>query len=75
MNNLHKEDFHRIIEMKGPRKINFSRNPKELFDKRYKLIEGTDIYMDSCLSASEIQKRSVQIIELFGHSKKDIVFE
>lgn len=56
--------FARILELKGSKRLWFSRNPNELQDPVR--IHGTDIFAEANLNANGVVLRSLQVLNLFG---------
>lgn len=66
----HKSKFNKVLELKGHKRPYFTRNPDDL--RHSKLINGTDIYIETNLSANSIVSVSKKIIELFGYNESDL---
>ncbi|MGV8125839.1 MAG: type I restriction endonuclease [Methanothrix sp.] len=73
MAELHKDRFDDILTISGRVRPFFTRNPTEL--RSPGLIEGTDIYAETNLSAGSIQKLSKTVISKFGYSESDLSIE
>ena len=69
----HKEDFSKVLSLKGRKRPHFSKNPNEL--REPKEIKGSGIYVETNLSANSIVRFSYDIISLFGYSERDLVIE
>ena len=66
----HRKNFDKVLELRGSKRPYFTKNPNEL--RAPKKIEGTDIYVETNLSANSIVKLLFQTISLFGYSNKDV---
>jgi hypothetical protein len=51
----------------------FTRNPHQFLES--KMIEGTDIYVDTGLSPKEFAVVARELITSFGYEKNDLTFE
>lgn len=70
---LHKDRFDDVLTISGRLRPFFTRNPAEL--RAASLIEGTDIYAETNLSAGSILKLSKNVIGKFGYSESDLSIE
>ena len=66
----HRNDFNKVLKLRGSKIPYFTKNKNEL--RAPERIKGTDIYVETNLSANSIVRRLHQIISLFGYSDKDI---
>ena len=66
----HPDEFERVLELTGKKNKWFSRDREDL--RNPKRIPGTEIYVDTHLSANDVCKRTVQVLELFGYSADDV---
>lgn len=66
----HKNDFEKILDLKGHKHNYFSKNQYEF--KYGEKIEGTDIYVNTNVSPWDHLNRSKKVIAKFGYSKDDI---
>jgi len=73
MAGLHRDRFNDILTISGRVRPFFTRNPAEL--RSACLIEGTDIYAETNLSAGSILKLSKNVIEKFGYPESDLSIE
>lgn len=73
INESHKHEFEKILNLSGRKRPYFSRNKDELLEPRE--INKTDIFAETCLSANAIVKRCQDVISLFGYSHNDIKIE
>lgn len=73
MVNNHRNRFDQVLNLVGRKRPYFSRNLNEL--RLPEKINGTDIYVETNLSANSIVKLSMDIILLFGYTKDDISIE
>lgn len=73
MARLHKDRFNDILTISGRVRPFFTRDPAEL--RSAGLIEGTDIYAETNLSAGSILKLSKNVIVKFGYSESDLSVE
>lgn len=73
MAGLHRDRFNDILTISGRVRPFFTRNPAEL--RSACLIEGTDIYVETNLSAGSILKLSKNVIEKFGYLESDLSIE
>lgn len=63
----HPDDFHQVLQLTGRKRDYFSREYEDM--KRPEKIPGTDIYVETNLSANDCVKRCRQVLSLFGHEK------
>lgn len=65
LNNLHKKDFDRVLSLKGRKRPYFTKNQNELRvpDK----IKGTDIFVETNLSANSMISLCEDVLSLFGY--------
>lgn len=61
-------DFSKILELKGTKRLFFSRNPKKLHDPAR--IQGTDIFAECNANANTLVLRSLQVLNLFSLEPK-----
>jgi len=73
MLNRHRRGFEQVFGLRGRKRAYFSRNPEELLEARQ--IKGTDIYVETNLSANSIVRLSKKIISLFGYPEDALVIE
>lgn len=66
----HKDQFEEILSLNGRKRPYFARDPSEL--KVHAKIDGTNIYVETNLSADRIGKISSDMISLFGYSEGDL---
>jgi hypothetical protein len=57
-------DFSRILELKGRKRLWFSRKAEELYAPI--MIRGTDIFAECNVNANGLVLRSLQVLNLFG---------
>jgi hypothetical protein len=69
----HREHFDDILTISGRKRLFFSRNPADL--RTPNQIDGTDIYVETNLSADSILRLSRNVIEKFGYSESDLSIE
>jgi len=69
----HREQFDKVFNLVGRKRPYFTKNPNEL--RAPKRINGTDIYVETNLSANSIVKHSKNILALFGYDEKDLSIE
>ena len=69
----HRDKFKQVLSLKGRKRPYFARNPDEL--REPKMLNGTDIYIETNLSANGIVKRSRDVLSLFGYAKNDLSIE
>jgi len=69
----HKDRFEEVLSLTGRKRPYFTKNPNEL--KAPERIAGTDIYVETNLSADRIGKISFDMISLFGYSAGDLSIE
>jgi len=67
---IHRNRFNEVLNLRGKKRPYFTKNPNEL--RSPEKIEGTDIYVETNLSANSIVRRLFKTISLFGYSKEDI---
>ncbi|HOO54372.1 MAG TPA: type I restriction endonuclease [Methanothrix sp.] len=70
MQTSHKDQFDKVLSLRGRKLAYFSKNPTEL--SLPEPISGTDIYVETSHSADRIVKISKDIIKLFGYSEDDL---
>lgn len=73
MKTSHKDKFEEVLTLSGRKRPYFSKNPEEL--RSSERIKGTEIYVETNLSANTIVKLSKNIISLFGYSDEDLSVE
>lgn len=73
MHSLHQKNYEWILQLRGRKKPYFTKNLHEL--RVPQQIEGTDIFMETNLSANQIVKTCLIVISLFGYSEKDFGVE
>lgn len=63
-----------VLEIRGSKgRRFFSRNADDLHEGRE--INGTGIYVDTCLSAKSAKRFAEKVITEFGYGKDDLSFE
>lgn len=65
VNNLHKKDFEKVFSLKGRKKPYFTKNANEL--RVPEKIKGTDIFVETNLSANSIVSLCEDVLSLFGY--------
>lgn len=65
VSNLHKNDFNKVLSLRGTKKPYFTKNRDEL--RIPKKIKGTDIFVETHLSANGIVKLCKDVLSLFGY--------
>jgi len=73
MLSAHKEQFYKVLNLKGWKRPYFTRNPNEL--RVPERINNTEVYVETHLSANSIVKLSKSIISLFGYKEDDLSIE
>lgn len=66
----HRSDFNQVLTLKGRKRPYFTKDESLL--REPKIIEGTDIYAETGLSANSIIKLCHDVIALFGYTKTDL---
>ena len=69
----HRENFDKVLNLAGRKRPYFTKNPNEL--RSPERISGTDIFVETNLSANSIVRLSKSILQLFGYSEKDLMIE
>lgn len=69
----HEDEFDRCLELKGSKNSYFSRNKNRI--NVPKLVKGTNIYMETKLSAQNIYSICFKLIDLFGYKDSDLRIE
>ena len=69
----HRENFDKVLNLAGRKRPYFTKNPNEL--RSPERISGTDIFVETNLSANSIVRLSKSILQLFGYSEKDLKIE
>ena len=65
VNNLHRNDFTKVLSLRGTKRIYFTRNPNEL--RLPEKIKGTDIFVETHWSANSIVKLCEDVLSLFEY--------
>ncbi len=65
VNNLHKKDFDKVLLLKGRKRPYFTKNANEL--RVPEKIKGTDIFVETNLSANSIVSLCEDVLSLFGY--------
>jgi predicted type IV restriction endonuclease len=65
INNLHKKDFEKVLSLKGRKRPYFTKNANEL--RAPEKIRGTDIFVETNLSANSIVSLCEDVLSLFGY--------
>ena len=73
MLSAHREQFYKVLNLKGRKRPYFTRNPNEL--RVPERINNTEVYVETNLSANSIVKLSKSIISLFGYREDDLSIE
>lgn len=73
MFSYHKEQFDKVLELRGRKKPYFTKNPKEL--RAPERIDHTDIYIETNFNANMIVKLSQKLLALFGHKEDELLIE
>ena len=69
----HRDQFSRVLELKGRRHDWFSTNPNELtFPER---IDESDYFVQNHWDANLVVSISRAVIDLFGYSEGDLLFD
>ena len=66
----HREQFDKLLRLRGRKRPYFTRNYNEL--RKPKRVDKTDIYVETNLSANQIVNLSKSIIELFGYKEENL---
>jgi hypothetical protein len=66
-------DFERVLELEGRKRPYFSKNPNVLRAPRK--IDGTDLFVESNLSANSIVRLSQDLVALFGSPESSLVIQ
>ena len=69
----HRDRFEQVLSLRGYKRPYFTKNSSEL--RSPEKINGTDIYVETQLNATDIVKRSRTILSLFGYTKDDLLIE
>ena len=69
----HRSEFDKVLTLRGRKRPYFSRHSGDL--REPVKIKGTNIYVETNLSANNIVSLLEKIIQLFGYSVADIAFE
>ncbi len=72
MGNLHKNDFNKVLSLRGIKRPYFTKTPNDL--RVPKKIKGTDIFVETHWSANGIVKLCKDVLSLFGY-KDDLKIE
>jgi hypothetical protein len=70
----HRDRFEQVLSLGGYKRRYFARNPSELTPSSER-INGTDIYVETHFSATDMVKHSRTILSLFGYAKDDLSIE
>ncbi len=73
LHTLHGEDFERVLSLRGRKRPYFSRDRKEL--RFPELIKGTDIYVETNMSARRIVDITRRMLKLFGYPEDALSIE
>lgn len=73
MFSTHRDKFDQVLNLVGRKRPYFTKNLNEL--RQPERINGTDIYVETNLSANSIVKLSMDILSLFRYTKDDISIE
>lgn len=73
LSSQHKSQFNSVLQLRGTKMLYFSENPRDLVSPRK--IEGTEIYLDTKLSATRIIVVTKRLMALFGHSEDELILE
>jgi hypothetical protein len=73
MLSAHREQFDKVLYLKGRKRPYFTKNPSEL--RSPEKINNTNIFVETNLSANSIVKLSKSIIEIFGYKEEDLSIE
>jgi hypothetical protein len=73
MNALHRNDFDKVFELKGSKRIYFTQDKDRLWAPRQ--IPNTDIFVETHMSATLVTHVCRRLIDLFGHSDEDLKIE
>jgi len=65
INKLHKKDFEKVLSLKGRKRPYFTKNANEL--RVPEKIRGTDIFVETNLSANSIVSLCEDVLSLFGY--------
>jgi len=68
-----RDKFERVLTLRGRKKPYFTKNPKEL--RAPKRIPGTDVYVETNLSANAIVELSRKILSLLGYNENEFSIE
>mgnify|MGYP005810388861 CR=1 FL=1 len=69
----HRDGFEQVLNLVGRKRPYFTRNQNEL--RSPEIINGTDIYVETNLSANSILKLAIDLLSLFGYTKDDLSIE
>ena len=69
----HKEEFDKVLNLRGRRRPYFSKNPSEL--RSPERISNTEIFLETNLSANRVVRLSRKVLELFGYGEDDLSIE
>ena len=68
----HREDFDKVLSMKGRKRVYASRDPERLVEPTSRSIGKSGIFLETHFSARDIEKRCREILALFGYSESDL---
>ena len=70
---IHKNQFDRVLDLRGRTKAYFSRHRRGMTEGRK--IEGTAIFAETNLSSNGVMERCGEVLELLGHSREELQVE
>lgn len=66
-------NFNKVLNLKGKKRYYFSKNPKDL--KAAKKIKGTDVYVETNLSAKGIDTLCKNLLALFNYKGNELKYD
>lgn len=68
----HREDFDKVLSMRGKKRVYTSRDPKQLYKSTSMSIGESGIFLEINFSAPDIEKRCKELLAIFGYSESDL---
>lgn len=73
LSKVREDVFEKVLELKGRKRIYFSRDEKNLKEPRK--VSGTDIFVETNFNASNLYMITLKVLETFGYKESDIKIE
>lgn len=68
----HREDFDKVLSMKGRKRVYASRDPEQLYRSTSAPIGESGIFLEINFSTPDLERRCKELLVIFGYSESDL---